>query len=59
MMASTRLVNNLKRQLIQTYRQFGQLTHPEVVRVSQLLDHALNELNGRPSARSSGHHSQP
>lgn len=37
-------VYRLKAQLLQVYIQYGILTHPEVVKVSQELDRALNEL---------------
>ncbi|TVY08067.1 aspartyl-phosphate phosphatase Spo0E family protein [Paenibacillus cremeus] len=37
-------VNWLKARLLQVYNRYGQLTHPEVVNISQQLDRALNEL---------------
>jgi hypothetical protein len=37
-------VNRLKVQLFQAYNLYGQLSHPEVVKISQQLDQALNEL---------------
>lgn len=38
-------VDLLKYRLLQVYKQYGRLHHPEVVKVSQMLDQALNELD--------------
>jgi|GEM_PF-5365093 len=43
-MSANEKVALLKNRLLQVYNMFGQLSHPEVVKVSQELDQALNEL---------------
>jgi hypothetical protein len=43
-------MKRLHAQLIQVYLQYGDLSHPEVVKASQQLDQALNEFQRQTSA---------